>query len=344
MKFLHTADIHLGAKNIKLSLDKQSQIRAEQNALISRLFDRTGEDYDAVLICGDLFHNKSVPAGITSNFFRAVEEFGRPVLYIKGNHDEKFDFKNLPSNFVILDEDNPFVSFGDTVIYGQVSPETISKSYDKTKTNILMLHGDIQNRTSGDFIDVHQYVDKFDFKYVALGHVHSYSEFKLNKSVMVYSGSLFSNGFDESGDKGFVEIYTDELKFTFHPFATRRYMICSCDITDILSYKDMLNKIKAELSKNACKESDLIRIILTGYYTEESNKYINAIKTELSNYFYLEIVDQSKLKIDFDKIKEDTLSFKAEFLLLVEQNESGAVKEKICQLGIEALRGDDISI
>ena len=90
MKILHTADIHLGAKNVRLSLDRQAKIREEQNRLITNLFsDAYRNDYDVVLICGDLFHSKNISSKITNNFFRSVENFVRPVLYVKGNHDEK---------------------------------------------------------------------------------------------------------------------------------------------------------------------------------------------------------------------------------------------------------------
>ena len=65
-----------------------------------------------------------------------------------------------------------------------------------------------------------------------------------------------------------------------------------------------------------------------------------------SNFFYFEIKDESKFKIDFELIKKESLSFKAEFLKLIEEDESLSDEEKslIAECGIEALRGDEISL
>ena len=345
MKILHTADIHLGAKNIKLSQDKQTQLREEQNRLISSLFeDAYQKDYDVVLICGDLFHSKNVPARILANFYKAVEHFSRPVIYIKGNHDEKFDLTSIPKNFVILGDNKQSFEYNNTVFWGEISTQELANNIDKTKSNILLLHGDIKNKNDRDFVDLQQYLS-LPLNYVALGHIHSMEIFKINNIDIAYSGSLFSNGFDETGRKGYIEVLLDENGTYEHfvEFCSYSYMIVTCDITGKSSYKDILSLAKEQLK--SCKPKDLVRLILTGYYSEDCEKYLSMLESDLSNYFYFEIIDKSKLMIDFDKIKSEELSFKAEFLLLVESGEEDEdVKNKICQIGIEALRGDDLSL
>lgn len=48
------------------------------------------------------------------------------MLYIKGNHDEKFDFDiDLPSNFIILDEERPFYKLDNKVFWGPKSKEAL---------------------------------------------------------------------------------------------------------------------------------------------------------------------------------------------------------------------------
>ena len=69
MKILQTADIHLGAKNSRIPIDKQSIIKSENLMMIQNLFDMAyKDDYDVVLICGDLFHSKNVTQKVKNNF------------------------------------------------------------------------------------------------------------------------------------------------------------------------------------------------------------------------------------------------------------------------------------
>ena len=90
---------------------------------------------------------------------------------------------------------------------------------------------------------------------------------------------------------------------------------------------------------------DLVRIELIGYFNQDSEKYLTLLKEKLADYFYVEIVDKSKIKIDFESIKNEQLSFKAEFLKLVNESEQDELtKAKICMLGIEALKGDNLSL
>ena len=115
------------------------------------------------------------------------------------------------------------------------------------------------------------------------------------------------------------------------------------DITDIDDFSKLFNKTiscMSDISKN-----DLVRIELTGYFNQDSEKYLSLLKEKLDDYFYVEIIDKSKIKIDLDSIKNEELSFKAEFLKLVNESEQDEmIKTKICMLGIEALKGDNLSL
>lgn len=347
MKILHTADIHLGVKNGKLSSDKQSQMKSEMLLQVQDLFDKAkAESFDVVLICGDLFHSSSVTNKTKNTFFSSVSNFEKPVLYINGNHDETFAHDELfPKNFIFLNEKNPCFELDDVVFWGNVNADIIKEKFDKKKKNILLLHGNIENESDNDYVDITPYKE-IRFDYVAMGHTHTYKVIEIAKTPYVYSGSLFSNGFDECGDKGYVEIELNKtIKFNFIPFSNRRYMLVECDITEAKGYYSILNKIRQILLNTNVANDDLVRVVLTGEHEEDLDKNLAVISQSFNHFFYFEIIDKSKIKIDLEKLKNEVFSFKAEFINLVE----GATlteekKNLICKLGIEALNGEDLSI
>lgn len=349
MKILHTADIHLGAKNSRLPVDKQSIIKSESLMLIQKFFeDAYKDDYDVILICGDLFHSKNITMKIKNVFFNSVRDFSRPVIYIKGNHDEKFEFLDLPENFIILDKEKPFVKIDKTIFWSIEQKDELIKNFSNLNQNVLLLHGNIENHTDNDFININE-ISNIPFDYVAMGHIHQFKEYRFADVPYVYSGSLFSNGFDECEQKGYICVDIEDKKTSYHfvPFSKRSYKICESDITMCKNQNDIFNKIKEDLKNSNCHSNDLVKLVIKGYFDENMDKNINLILDDFrQEYFYFEIEDKSKLKIDLEKYKNEKLSFKAEFINLVENVTELDEKQKsfICQLGIEALKGEDLSI
>lgn len=345
MKILHTADIHLGVKNLKLSVDKQSIMKEEMNLQIQNLFLKAKEEgFDVVLICGDLFHNKSVTNKVKNNFYSSVKSYGRPVIYINGNHDE-FSIDNYPENFIYLNRENPLFEYEGVQFFDGIDFEFIKGKFDKNKKNILLLHGNIENNADNDYIDISKF-KQLNFDYVAMGHIHEYKQYSFKDVPYVYSGSLFSNGFDECGDKGYVEVnLTDEVNFQFKPQSKRRFLEIYCDITNAKTYGDITKMISNSLQEAGAKKTDIIRVVLTGYYEEEMDKNLFLVEEQFEDCFYFELQDKTRLKIDVERYKQEKLSLKAEFINLVENSsESEDDKNTICKLGIEALKGEELSI
>lgn len=344
MKFIHTADLHIGASNNKLTADKRKLCKEEQISVLTELFDFARQnEVDFILIAGDLFHSKSVPAKLVKAFFSRVEEFAKPVVYVRGNHDEEISISSVPENFIELKELTK-LDFGQVQIVGQSGTKGLAlPKLEEDKKNIVLLHGDIFSG-GDDFIDLKSLKGK-NIDYLALGHLHSYQESQFERGKLCYSGSLFGSGFDECGEKGFVLVTVeDKLSTQFIPLGARRYQIVNVDITGIIKFQDLVSKVREAVS--AYSRKDLIRVVLSGYFEENTEKYLNLLETQFSAQFYFEIKDESKLKIDFEKYKGEKLSFKAELLKLIEADASLSEEEKskIGQISIEALRGDDLSI
>ena len=87
MKFLHTADWHLGVKtNGKNRFDEQKQVLDEIVSVVNY------ESVDCVIIAGDVFNSASPSAEAEELFFETIEKLSnggdRFVFVLAGNHDD----------------------------------------------------------------------------------------------------------------------------------------------------------------------------------------------------------------------------------------------------------------
>lgn len=343
MKFLHIADLHIGAKNSKLPKAQQTVLTDEMFEKIHYFFNTIAPEFDAVVICGDLFHSKNVSAKIEKHFFACVDAYAKPVIYIVGNHDEKTDFSCNCENFIVLNKLNPKVRIEDTVFHCKCDNITLEEGAN----NVLLLHGNIESSQDNDYVDIAPYL-AMNFDYIALGHTHQVKKFKKKEKIFAYSGSLFSNGFDETGDKGYIEVeiaQNEVKKCNFVPLKQRKYQLCEVDISTCNSNGEIVEQIRRELSNKNIDNSDIVRVVLKGSHDELLVKSESIILQALEDLFYVEIKDQSKMKVDIEKLKTETLSLKNEFISLVENSAlTDEQKQKIIALGIEALKGDDLSL
>lgn len=85
MKFLHTADLHIGK-----SICEHSMLDEQRHILASILEAVRGEKPDALLIAGDVY-DKSVPSAeavaVLDDFLVRLSETGTKVFVLSGNHD-----------------------------------------------------------------------------------------------------------------------------------------------------------------------------------------------------------------------------------------------------------------
>ena len=87
MKFLHTADWHLGAKtNGRDRLDEQKRVLDEIESIVKY------ENVDCVIIAGDVFNTASPSAEAEELFFDSIQKLSengdRFIFVLAGNHDD----------------------------------------------------------------------------------------------------------------------------------------------------------------------------------------------------------------------------------------------------------------
>lgn len=256
MRFLHTADWHIGKKLHGYDLlENQAAAMAEILAIAKK------EAVDAIIIAGDLY-DRSVP-GIESiellnkQFIEMNLEAGIPILAVSGNHDSAtrlatggpwYKLRDFHLHTTIEEALVPVV-IGDVQFYllpyfepiaarlyfeddslktiGQSVArviEAMEATFDSTKKQVLVSHFFVAGslRTESETtVEVGGLdsvaVDVFqNFDYVALGHLHSKNAIK--KGHVRYSGSLLKYSLSEINDeKGVWLLDSQTMTPQFNP-------------------------------------------------------------------------------------------------------------------------------
>ena len=277
-------------------------------------------------------------------------------FYIWGNHDENFTiFENYPSNFVMFGREFSKVHFGEVCIGGMSFQRTISPSFyddinfEKSDFNLMMMHQPIE---MGDKYSDPVQIKKIEGKYIdylALGHIHKKNGGAIGKrGVWAYSGCLESASFSYLGDEyGFYLLDIKDGKFqrTFVPFAKYKYQSVEISVNDLKNINEVFKEINLKTSSFGM--FDIVRIVLNGQRKEDEEINKNLIYEKFNNqFFYLEVEDETKIVFDLEKYAKEKLSLKAEFVKEVMSDEmlNDEEKQQICVAGLEALKGEEISL
>lgn len=357
MKIIHCSDFHLDSR-MESNLTKQqaAQRNTELREAFSDLADYAGEQgVSVVLIAGDLFDTARISSTTVGCVLDAIARNPHvDFLYLRGNHDESsraFAGRELPDNLKLFSDRWQHHRYGNVVISGvELSPENQESIYhdlrlDTADVNIVMLHGQESSRPGEESVCIPALRNRH-IRYLALGHLHSYAQQPLDHSgVYCYCGCPEGRGFDECGEKGFVllTISGDRLRTEFVPFARRQLHEIRVDITG----QTQANRIYAAMLDAAKDVSrrDLVKFVLTGTYTPQTNKDPSYLQNALSGkYYFVKIADESKLLLEPASYEND-VSLKGEFTRLVMGSAlSDGEKERILCAGLQALRGEEITL
>jgi len=208
------------------------------------------------------------------------------------------------------------------------------------------MHGQIagyKSEEAAEIISLPRLKDK-NIDYLALGHIHSYSEGVIDsRGKYAYSGCLDGRGFDELGDKGFVLIDTNEKLTTgFIPFSSRNLYEHEFDVTESSNWYEAIEVLIEELKTKYDKKS-LIKVVLKG--THKPDFYID--KDNLTDrlneiFFFAKVYDRTELEIKPEDYIHDK-SVRGEFVRAVwESDLSTEEKHRVITCGLNALKGEEI--
>ena len=351
LKLIHCADIHLGSKmESKLPKTKADERRGEVRKTFHRMVEYAQkEGVRAILLSGDVFDSDR-PLKRDKEFFYSVIK-GNPeidFLYLRGNHDGKESYTEEGlDNLKTFSTEWSGYTYDNVYVCGlELARENATSLYatlklEKSKINVVMLHGQVASTMGVDKIAVTKLAEK-NIDYLALGHIHSYSENKLDdRGRYAFSGCLEGRGFDEAGEKGFVLLEVEEgVKSTFIPFAQRTIEEVEVDVSNTQNGYETYQTIKEQVKFNP---ANLYRIRLIGEIAYESDALAEDVERLLANECYFVSVKNYTLRKIDPSVYEGDLSLRGEFVRAVMANDMPEEKKRqIITLGLKALAGQEV--
>lgn len=266
MKFIHTGDIHLGAKpdgGYDWGEVRGQEIWDSFRKLIEVV---SKEQVDLLLIAGDLFHRQPLRREVkeVNHLFSTIPE--TQVVVMAGNHDylgRDSYYLDFPwnENVTGLWEEELKAVYLDKIatwVYGfsYDSREIVKCKYRGVKRNeqggihILLGHGGDEKHVPMGKEELHE----GGFDYVALGHIHRPEILVRDRAA--YCGALEPLDRNDVGPHGYIKgEYSEEgIRVEFVPFACRSYvalvMQVDGDTTQFSLERDIEEKIRQAGEQN----------------------------------------------------------------------------------------------
>ena len=354
MRILHTSDIHLDSPlTTHLSSDKVRERKRELVATFQHTVERA-LSLGAVgyIIAGDLFDTEKVTRSTIENLMAIIARVPQLTFYyLFGNHEKRMLIESgvdIPRNLKIFDDGWTCFRLDDVVIAGrcETSKDMFSTlSLDPGKRNIVVLHGELCDRSDeGGAIGVKE-IEGLPIDYLALGHYHTYGATSIGpRCTAVYSGVPEGRGFDEVGEKGVVMLDVDKfgIRHEFIKTAKRTLRIVTADVSGLKRGVDVEEAVERAIS--GIERSDLVRLLLSGERELTTTLDTDAIYDRFKErFYYFEVKDATRVRISADDFKNDR-SLKGEFIrsVIADESLSDQMKERVITTGLRALLGESI--
>ncbi len=318
IKFIHTADLHLGSIFEKASFP--SNVAKIRRAEMFNTFENivrlsTALRDNFLLISGDLFEEKFCTAHDIKRVFDILADAKDvEVVIIAGNHDLYTNtykqYQNKFSNIHIFDSDKmqkKYFEKYNTVIYGLswdksayfAEPGFADIQLDTSKINILMLHADFAPNSTYMPINI-KTISKIGFDYIALGHIHKNKQ--INDRIF-YCGCPEALDFKETGQRGVyrVSLDTDAIDIEFVKTSNREFVVHKINLTPDMGYLDIIRLLTSDIGHESLMK-DMHRFDISGMIDSSIN--LNEIIEQIrQSFFYLEYIDNTIPDFDIDYIK-----------------------------------------
>lgn len=312
MRFIHVADIHLGAAPVGLREGKDVR-KKEIWETFERLIRVCKEEKpDFLLIAGDLFHRQPLLRDLKEADYLFSTIPDTRVVWIAGNHDYvKADsyyrsFTWSDNVYPLLGEEMSYLEFPElgTCIAGfsYHQKEITERRYERAfapgrqETEILLAHGGDEKHipfTKKELFDL-------GYDYIALGHIHKPEI--LIEGAAAYAGALEPVDKNDIGPHGYIEgsISNGDVKIRFIPFAGREYIHANVQVDQHATNGSVKERLDAYIRENG--KENIYKFLLKGY--RDANIRFDI---EKQNCFgnIVEIIDETSPWFDYEELKAE---------------------------------------
>ena len=356
IKFIHTADLHLDTPFKGLSY-MNKELAAKIKDATFRAFEKIidnciSENVDFLLIAGDIFDRESQSLGSQIKFVEQLQRLskkGISTYFICGNHDPLCSWMSnldLPENvfrfgsaevgkLTYFKEGTPLADIYGISFQDKALTENISLKYELSESgspfSIALLHGNLAgNAAHGNYAPCTiTDLEKSNFDYWALGHIHLTQIVKQTAPSIVYPGNPQGRDFGERGKKSciLVELNTSQTpKLSLISTQLIRFEQIEIDLTDVTNNSELTDRITIGIENIPDlneEDSAIIRLTLKGrtplhiILNENSESLLENLNEGILNSQSFKFIDSIKVatqpEINLDELKNGN-DFIAEIL------------------------------
>lgn len=351
MKFIHIADVHLGATPDAVhswGKEREKEIWDSFHRIITICNE---EKVDLLLIAGDLFHKQPLVRELKELNYCFSKLKTAQVVIMAGNHDyigprsnyQGFQWDKRVHMFMKENVEVIELPEIDTEVYGlsYQTREITMPCYHEVKCRqsnrfqILLAHGGDEKHIP---YEKKRLLEK-GFDYIALGHIHKP---EIISERMAYAGSMEPLDKNETGQRGYIqgEIHHyekgNETKIKFKPNACRQYIPIVLITTKETTNGQLLDMVNDAMVSNG--PQNLYLFYIKGVRDEN---IIFHTKEILALGNVIEVIDETVPDYDFDALfRENQGNLIGLYIQRIrETKDMDVVSKKALYYGMEALIG-----
>lgn len=345
MKFIHLADVHLGAvpdKGCPWSAERGDEIWETFRRVIAVIRENP---VDLLFIAGDLFHRQPLPGELkeVNYLFSTIPE--THVFLMPGNHDymtkdsfyrsfsweknvhlfaaekiQKFRLEDLQTTVYGLGYEHQEIR---EALYDDAAPE------EEEGFHVLLAHGGDRDHIPMDF----RTLFNSGFDYIALGHIHKPQV--IFRDRILYPGALEPIDCNDVGPHGYVkgEYQDGHVTTEFVPFAVRSYQKIILTVREDSTQLSLEDMLRMDIKKQGAK--NIYRVILQGVRAPELLLVSEKLKA-LGNIIQVE--DHSRPAYDPELLqKQYNGTLVGDYIEYFLEKDLSPVEEKALYYGLQAL-------